>query len=493
MVQPSNRRLVTEAALAAFQAPQDTLLDNHEARVDDLEILAGISAGDTSDATVHALVTNPGSDTAQAIYSGIPVSATRAPYSADPTGTIDATAALNAAAAAALAKGPNARLYIPEGTYKISGTVTVTCGLDAEQATLNYSGTGTALVLGKDQSGFVTARQKFNAPRVVNVSRGASYWDGTSIGVKAVNLNTCEVYTPFIKDFSKGLVAYGYGGGNAYTTYKLGALWENQKNLVLDTDAAGYTNQNTFIGGRLQHSATNGAFVDDPDACQIYMATPYGGGPNNNVFLNVSMEGLNIGYYRLDISGKYNHFDDCRWEAEAGVTPRIRYRSTAQWNVINGGYNSQSIAETFDGTLGGGKIYDYIGAYTKALNTAGQIIPTGTWTKVTSWAAPVGRRITYDGVGNFKPRPGRWRVMATICFSTNATGRRMARISAMGAITDISEVPGNANRNSIRVESTDLYDGNGTFFVEVQQTSGVDLALETTAPYVKITAEYLGV
>ncbi|MGC7152968.1 hypothetical protein [Paenarthrobacter ureafaciens] len=411
-----------------------------------------------------------------------------------PNSGADVTTALNTAAADVYALNPFARLYMPAGTYAITGTLRVRCGLDASAATLNYSGTGTALIIGSDFApNTITVRQRFELPRVINTSRGTTGWDGTSIGVKAINLNTCEVYVPFIQDFEQGLVVYGYSGGNAYNTYNLGALWENHKNLVLDTDATGYSNQNTFIGGRLQHSATKGAFVDDPDACQIYMATPYGGGPNNNVFLNVSFEGLNIGYYRLDISGKYNHFYDCRFEAPAGVNPRIRWRSTAQWNEIHGGYNTQSIVEQFDGTLGGGRIYDYIGAYTKALNTAGQVIPTGTWTKVTSWATPVGRRCTYDNAGNFTPRPGRWRVVATICFAANATGRRMARISAMGAVTDIFEAPGNANRQSLRVESIDLYDGTGTFFVEVQQTSGADLALETTAPYVKISAEYLGI
>lgn len=414
-------------------------------------------------------------------------------YGAVGDGVTDDTTALNTAANAAFAVNAEATLYMPPGLYRTSGTVSVRCSLRAESATVRYYGTGTALVIG-DQSGpnIVTARRSFRLPRVICMTRGTSGWDGTSEGVKAVNLNTCELYVPFVQDFEKGLVMYGNSGGTAYTTVHLGALWENHKNLVLDTNETGYTNQNTFIGGRLQHSATKGATIDDPNASQIYMASPFGGGPNNNVFLNVSFEGENIAYYRLDISGKYNHFYDCRFEAPRGVTPRIRWRSTAQWNKIDGGYNTQSLAETFDGKLGGGKLYDYIGGYTKALSTAGQVIPTAAWTKVTSWASPVGRRCTYDGAGGFTPRPGRWRVMATICFATNATGRRMARISAMGAICDLDEVPGNANRNSLRVESIDCYDGSGKFFVEVQQTSGADLALERTAPYVKITAEYLG-
>ena len=277
-------------------------------------------------------------------------SATDAPYNADPTGVVDATAALNAASAAATAKGPNARLFIPAGNYKTTGTVTVACELDATQATINYYGTGTALVIGSESApNIVTARQVYRAPRVINKNRGTTGWDGTSVGIRTVNLNTCELFVPFVQDFEKGLVMYGYTGGNAYNTVTLGALWENHKNLVLDTDTAGYTNQNMFLGGRLQHSLTKGATVDDVNAAQIYMATSFGGGPNNNTFINTSFEGDNVAYYRIDLSGKYNHFYNCRFEAPGGVPPRVRYRSTAQWNKIDGGYNIQSLVETSTG------------------------------------------------------------------------------------------------------------------------------------------------
>jgi len=414
-------------------------------------------------------------------------------YGAKGDGTTDDTAALNAASAAAEAKDFTI-LFWPAGTYKTTGTVAVRRNLEADQATIAYYGTGTALVLGSTTSGTVTARQRFHTPRVINMSRGTTGWDGTSVGVQANNLNTCELHVPFVQDFEKGLVMYGNAGGNAYNTVLLGALWENHKNLVLDCTADGYTNQNLFLGGRLQHSTTKGATVDDVNAAQIQMVgLNVEGGPNNNTFIGTSFEGENVAYYRVDVSGRYNYFINCRWEHAVGQNPRIRWRSTAQLNKIEGGYATVDLVEVFDGTLGGGEIRDHVGAYSRAGNTAGQVIPNNVWTTVTSWSAPVQRRVSYNGTtGEFTPRPGRWLITAMVSFAANATGRRIARLNVGGTVTDVAEVPGNANRNTLRLSDVQTFDSVKTLKVEVNQTSGADLALETSPPYVRIHLEYLG-
>lgn len=416
-------------------------------------------------------------------------------FGAKGDGTTDDTNAIITAEAAVYALGGNAKLLIPNGTYKITQPIKFRCVLDASQATFNYYGTGTAVVAGDDSaSGIITYRKWFNLPRVVNMSRGTTGWDGTSIGYKCVNLNGCHVYAPFVEDFEYGLYVYGLGGGTAYSTFFLGEMWENHKNIWLDADGTGWVNQNLFLGGRLQQSTAKGGTVDDVNAWQIYMAGT--SQPNNNTFINTSLEGDNISYYRLDVSGRNNYFYNCRWEntVNSGVSPRIRWRSSAYINKIEGGYNLVNVVETFDvGGSGGGELKDGYGSYTSATNTSGQSIPDSVWTTINTWATPVSRRCAYDGAGNFTPRAGRWKFSATICFSPNATGRRMARILTSGSITiDLVEVPANANRNSIKLEGVYRFDGYTSFKIDVQQTSGSALTLEPTTGYVRMQAEYLG-
>jgi hypothetical protein len=386
----------------------------------------------------------------------------------------------------------DARLYLPYGTYKITNKIMIRCELDASQATFEYYGTGTAIVLGDDTStGIVTARKTFLLPRVINKSRGTG-WDGTSIGVKCVNLNDCKVFEQFIQDFEMGLNIYGLSQGTAYSTFYLGTMWNNHKNIVLDGDATGWVNQNTFIGGRLQMDLSKGATVDDLNAKLIDMSSSIQ--PNNNTFIGTSIEGINVCYYRVDISGRNNAFYNCRWESQSGANVRVRYRASAYANEIHRGYDASKIEETFDtGSLGGGEIRDSLGSYVAAFNTSGQSIPTSLNTTVNTWSTPVGRRITYDAsTGFFTPRAGRWKITGTACFAPNATGRRMLLLICAGSTRDIFETPGNASRASLKVEDVYKFDGTQTFYFQVFQSSGANLTLETTSGYVKMQAEYLG-
>jgi hypothetical protein len=387
----------------------------------------------------------------------------------------------------------NARLYFPYGTYKITSKIMIRCELDASQATFEYYGIDTALVIGDDSTtGIVTARKTFLLPRVINKSRGTTGWDGTSIGVKCVNLNDCKVFVQFIQDFEKGLLVYGLSQGTAYSTFYLGTMWENHKQIVLDGNATGWVNSNTFISGRLQMGLTKGATVDDMNAVLIDMSSTIQ--PNNNTFINTSIEGINVCYYRVDISGRNNVFYNCRWEAQSGSTPRVRYRASAYANTIHHGYDASKIVEVFDaGSLGGGDIRDSLGSYVSAFNTSGQSIPNSVNTDVTTWNAPVGRRIDYNATtGEFTPRAGRWKITGTACFAPNATGRRMLMLVCNGSTRDIFEVPGNATRTSLKVEDVYKFDGTQTFKFVVYQSSGAALALETTSGYMKMQAEYLG-
>jgi hypothetical protein len=412
-------------------------------------------------------------------------------YGAVGNGTTDDSDAIIAAENAVVALGGNATLLIPNGTYKITKNIRIRCNLNASQATINYFGTGTAITIGDESApATVTSRRIYHLPRVINMSRTTG-WDGTSIGIKAVNLNGCHVFVTLIQDFEKGLNVYGYSQGNAYNNYYLGTLWENHKNIVLDGDATGWVNQNQFFGGRLQQTLSKGATLDDTNANHLDMSSTIQ--PNNNTFIGTSFEGDNIAYYRIDISGRYNAFYNCRYEAQNGSTPRIHYRSTANNNKIDGGYDLVKVVEVFDAGATGGDLRDNAGAQLYATATSGQSIPSSTITIINSWNTPVSRRIAYDPVtGFFTPRAGRWKISATVCFAPNATGRRIAYLVCNGTARDTFETPGNALRGSMKVEDVYAFNGTQTFYVQVQQTSGAALALETTSGYVKIQAEYLG-
>lgn len=419
-----------------------------------------------------------------------------ADYGAVPSTTVDQSGALQTAANAAKAAGENATLLIPRGRYRIDSGVVVESALEATEATLRYYGTGTALTLGSADSGASTARQVFRAPRVINMTRTTG-WDGTTTGIQTNNLNTCEVHVPFVQDFENGLVVWGNNGGHAHTTFMLGSLWENHKNLVIGCTPGGYANQNLFLNGRLQQSTGKGGTIDDLNASQIYMVTENSeGGPNNNLFLNTSIEGANVAYYRVQIAGSYNQFVNVRWESPAGVNPRVRYLASALRNKIVGGYMATKIEEIFEGTNGGGSIDDTEGAFLTSSATSGQVIPHNVYTTINTWGSVVGRRaIMLSDTGEFKPRPGRWMINATVTFAPNDTGRRIARLVHGTSIFEVAEAvgaTGSTQRITLRLTGVRWFNGADTLKVECMQTSGGDLALEVATPYVSFRAEYLG-
>ena len=275
--------------------------------------------------------------------------------------TTDDTAALNAAAAAALAA--KATLYIPDGfNCKTSGTVVFRCNLRAAGATINYYGTGQAVTVGNDTgANLFTSRLTAHLPAVYNKSRGTTGWDGTSVGVRLVNLNNASrIYVTQVEDFEYGLVCYGQGGGFAYNEIFVGVLYNNHVNLRLTADATGWCNSNTFVGGRLTHVNNKGATVDDVGAIQVLLDSATGptAAPNNNTFTGLSLEDWQGCYYRVvSNSARYNEFINCRWESASGGTPRIRWTGgDSSGSVVRGGFDAWKIVETVDPGATPGKV-----------------------------------------------------------------------------------------------------------------------------------------
>ncbi|QIG76021.1 pectin lyase fold domain-containing protein [Rhizobium phage RHph_N3_8] len=408
----------------------------------------------------------------------------------------DDTASLNAAAAAIYAINPDATMYIPPGTYKITGPVQVKCRLSASEATFNYTGNGDALIIG--DSAIYTQRRMFALPKIIKQGR-TNLWDGASRGVVMYNLNECIVFSNFIQDFEIGMYLMGNDKGFAYNTIFMGTLWENHRQQVLDCTNLGWINENTFIGGRWQKSLSKGATVDDPNSYEVYgVAQNVEGGPNNNVWYRPCIEGPNVSQYRVYINGSHNEFHHARWETPSNAAFRVRWGANSVSNLLWKGYGLVNCVETFDNptaTISPSERYDAAGMYlNNTVNTTGQVIPNNADTTVTGWTAPVARGITYDSTtGEFTPRPGRWRIFATVSFAPNATGRRFAKIMTGATLLKLNEKAPNATvRNTQELTASRRFNGAETFKLVVNQTSGADLALDSSSGYVTISADYLG-
>jgi len=258
-------------------------------------------------------------------------------------GIADDTAALNAMNAAAKAAG--GRSYMPPGTYKTSATVTFSAGVDAaDGATISYFGSGTAVAVGALAYGANTSDVRFNLPRV---SKGdyTTTWDANSIGVDLRNALHCEVWVPFVELFAVGLRVYGDGAGCAYNTITLGRLWVNHCNLWVDAAAVGYSNQNLFLGGRLHQTLIAGSTNEDTAAYQLRIGSAIDV-PNNNTFVNTSLEGDNPAFYRLWVNGRYNQFINCRWECIDATQSRVYWGDMAHSNRVIGGYEASKLVAT---------------------------------------------------------------------------------------------------------------------------------------------------
>lgn len=412
-------------------------------------------------------------------------------YGAVADGVADDTAALNAAAAAACALG-DATLDLGAYTYATTGTVTFGCQVDGSQATINYSGADVAVLAGSDTPGATVARKKVHLPRVVCATRPVSGWDGTSVGVKLSNLNTCQITVPFVKDFEQGLLVYGKGAGCAYNTITLGALWENHKQLTLDSDAAGYTNQNTFLGGRLQQTLNRGAVNDDTAANQVLIGVTPGSVPNNNTFVGTSLEGDGPAYYRADINGWNNQFMNCRWENVGGES-RVRFAANAIGNVIDGGYNADHLVATYIAGSNWNTIRDTQGYYLRAATATAQTVAADVDQGYVTilWAVTASRRVAYNTVtGEATPEPGRWRIKARVTVNSTTGGVIRARIRKGATDLDYDVKPPTVGDvTTLLITAAETFDGATPITVQVRADAANARTISTTAGFTRFELE----
>lgn len=229
------------------------------------------------------------------------------------------------------------------GTYKVSSTVTIACDTDFGGATFNYDGSSIAVQIGKDAAPL--QRKTIIAPKIIYTPKVAIGWAAGRVGLRISSSYACIITVPHIKNFETGLMTYGQNSqGVSYNTITVGGLDNNKVNLNLTGDATGWSNQNTFIGGRFSHDSGEGAIVSGTR--HIMFTDIPASRPNGNTFVGCSIESPNVVQYAIDIdAGVYNVFLNVRLE-NTGPDPRIRFGAKAQQNGFYGGFGLSHTAIT---------------------------------------------------------------------------------------------------------------------------------------------------
>jgi hypothetical protein len=251
-------------------------------------------------------------------------------------GVADDTAALNAAAAFAASTG--CCLFIPSGTYRITGTITFACDVMAcRGATVRYEGASSAIVVGSLSTAVEDV--SVEVPTLIYVNKPPLGWGAGSVGVTVSNTYASSITIRNVVNFETGLLMWADGTGCVHNNIYPMHLENNGRSIVVDATATGWVNQNTFIGGRTSHYSGEGVSVAAARHILIETTT---NAINNNTFIGTSFEG-NTARYLVDVDkGVNNTFINCRWEGANGV----RWGAGAVSNIIWNGYGVGTLAQT---------------------------------------------------------------------------------------------------------------------------------------------------
>ncbi len=261
----------------------------------------------------------------------------------------DDAATIQAATADAEAALPVATVEFPPLQYKIvTGVTVLDCDIESARGAELIVDTGIAAGITIGSSVTSCDHHRLQLPNVTRISRD---WDSTPTintarGVLVAAADGCQITVGVITDFSFGLVVEGDGQGVAYNTFLLSAHTNNAVNIYLDAINSGWSNQNTYIGGRNTHSDIGGT-PPYAGTRNIEIATG-----NNNTFLGVSFEGGNEEYLAfIGPNASSNRFVNCRWEVsgDSNITFQGDGASVfSQANVIEGGIHSDVLVVTAD-------------------------------------------------------------------------------------------------------------------------------------------------
>lgn len=278
-------------------------------------------------------------------------------FNADPNNSADSTTFINAALAAAKAAG--GRAYCTRGTFKTTAQIS-TLGADFDFSNCTFSVNGNPAVafdVSSDGTGSPTgivtgANMAF--PAITNNAKPGTGWAGTGTGIRLVNVQDSTInLTNQVYGFETGMLITSFGGSGSgvYDTIINPSFFSNHVSIKIGPgDASSWTNQITFIGGRLSIASAEGPSI--AGAYLVYVQKSDTHGPNNILFEGVAMEGDGPQYYVVN-GGEAIKFHQCRWETTA-TTPTVLYQNNAGFategtdNVIDGGYGVWNVAIQYD-------------------------------------------------------------------------------------------------------------------------------------------------
>lgn len=250
-----------------------------------------------------------------------------------PTGGDD-TAMVNDAAEEMSSRGTGIYGAAPErgvlrldGRFQMSDKLVIRdCHVDASSAVLDFTAdVPIGVEIGTDDYSC-----RYRNLRLPEITRdGVASEPGTQ-GLVIRRMDSC-ILDPLVWGFEESLVLEPTTGGVAYNTFNVRRV-TGRKAMVIRPLAAGWANQNTFVGGSFSSLPADGE-----SRCIVTYFGPHS--PNNNVWLNPSIEGTPE--YLFDIAGHWNMLINPRTELGSGASTVADgiFRGASRENSVLGGYN----------------------------------------------------------------------------------------------------------------------------------------------------------
>jgi hypothetical protein len=271
-------------------------------------------------------------------------------------GATDDTAAINAAHTQALAIDGILSGY-PGKTYRVTAALDAwKCDFDFRGCDLSVEDNPTyAVTVGITASVLVNITG--HLPRITNADHAAG-WSGEGTGVRVINCAGCQIFVPKVQGFAVGVhMDSDSTSGCAYNTIHIGRLTNNKKNLRLwASSSTGFVNQNTFVAGQYHIESSEGSGISGARHLSVEpadVAEAAQNWPNNNVWLNPSLEG-NGPEYHVSLAGSYNGIINPRIEATTPKVQLVGHASTAGKTIENyilGGYQINLITYSNSGIV----------------------------------------------------------------------------------------------------------------------------------------------